>query len=64
MLGRYDSAEERAQAGVELLAEPTADPVAWAMARRVLGLVVDHRGDPDRGRRALPRGGRRRRRTP
>ena len=49
MLGRYDSAEERARRVVEMLAEPTADPVAWVMARRVLGLVVDHRGDPDEG---------------
>jgi DNA-binding NarL/FixJ family response regulator/tetratricopeptide (TPR) repeat protein len=49
MLGRYDSAEERARRVFQLLAEPTADPVAWVMARRVLGLVVDHRGDPDQG---------------
>ena len=33
----------------ELLPTPAADPMAWAMARRVLGIVVDHRGDPDRG---------------
>jgi DNA-binding CsgD family transcriptional regulator len=33
----------------ELLANAQADPLAWAMARRVLGIVVDHRGDPDRG---------------
>ena len=49
MLGRYDSAEQRARRVVEMLAEPTADPVAWVMARRVLGLVMDHRGDPDEG---------------
>jgi DNA-binding NarL/FixJ family response regulator/tetratricopeptide (TPR) repeat protein len=49
MLGRYESAEERTRRVVELLAEPAADPVAWVMARRVLGLVVDHRGDPDAG---------------
>ena len=28
---------------------PEADPLAWAMARRVLGIVVDHGGDPGRG---------------
>ena len=33
----------------ELLAGPEADPPAWAMARRVLGIVVDHGGDPSRG---------------
>ena len=49
MLGRYDSAEARAQRVFELLPTPAADPLAWAMARRVLGIVVDYRGDPDRG---------------
>ncbi len=28
---------------------PAADPLAWSMARRVLGIAVDHRGDPARG---------------
>jgi len=49
MLGRYDSAEARARRVFELLPTPAADPLAWAMARRVLGIVVDYRGDPDRG---------------
>ncbi len=49
MLGHYDSAETRAQRVFELLPSAAADPLAWAMARRVLGLVVDQRGDPDRG---------------
>ncbi len=49
MLGRYDIAEARAQSVFELLAGPDADPSAWAMARRVLGIVVDHGGDPSRG---------------
>ena len=33
----------------ELLTNAEADPLAWAMARRVAGIVVDHRGDPARG---------------
>ena len=49
MLGRYDSAAVRAQRAVELLPTADADPVAWAMATRVLGIVTDHRGDPSRG---------------
>ena len=49
MLGRHDSAEARAQRVIELLPTPAADPLAWAMARRVLGIVVDYRGDPDEG---------------
>ena len=49
MLGRDDLAEARVQSVFELLAGPEADPAAWAMARRVLGIVVDQRGDPVRG---------------
>ena len=49
MLGRYDSAEARARRVFELLPTPAADPLAWAMARRVLGIVIDHGGNPDRG---------------
>jgi DNA-binding NarL/FixJ family response regulator len=49
MLGRYDAAMSRAQHVLDLLGTPTADPLAWAMARRVLGVGVDHNGDPDRG---------------
>ncbi len=49
MLGRYDTAEAGAQRVFELLDAPEADPLAWSMARRVLGIVVDHRGDPARG---------------
>ena len=49
MLGHYDIAEARAQRVFELLTTPEADPLAWAMARRVLGIVVDHAGDPSRG---------------
>ena len=49
MLGHYDAAHERAQRVVELLTNAEADPVAWAMARRVAGIVVDHGGDPARG---------------
>lgn len=49
MLGRYDGAEVRAQRALDLLGGPDDDPAAWAMARRVLGIVVDHDGDPGRG---------------
>jgi DNA-binding NarL/FixJ family response regulator len=49
MLGRYDSAEARARRVFELLPTPAADPAVWAMARRVLGIVTDYRGDPDDG---------------
>ena len=49
MLGHYDAAEARAQSVFELLTNAEADPLAWAMARRVVGIVVDHRGDPARG---------------
>jgi DNA-binding CsgD family transcriptional regulator len=49
MLGHYDAAEARAQSVFELLTDPEADPLAWAMARRVVGIVVDHGGDPVRG---------------
>ena len=49
MLGRYDAAEARTQSVFELLTTPEADPLAWSMAKRVLGIVVDHRGDPIRG---------------
>jgi DNA-binding CsgD family transcriptional regulator len=49
MLGRYDTAEARARRVFELLDAPEADPLAWSMARRVLGIVVDHRGNPARG---------------
>ena len=50
MLGHYDVAEARAQRVFDLLGRarrPTRS--AWAMARRVLGIVVDHGGDPGRG---------------
>ena len=49
MLGHYDAAHTRAQRVFALLTDAEADPVAWAMARRVLGIVVDHGGDPARG---------------
>jgi len=49
MLGHYHAAEARAQRAFEVLTGPEADPAAWAMARRVVGIVVDHGGDPARG---------------
>jgi DNA-binding NarL/FixJ family response regulator len=49
MLGNYDAAQARSQIVFELLTNAESDPLAWAMARRVTGIVVDHRGDPARG---------------
>jgi DNA-binding NarL/FixJ family response regulator/tetratricopeptide (TPR) repeat protein len=49
MLGHYDAAHARSDRVFELLANADADPVAWAMARRVTGIVVAHRGDPAHG---------------
>jgi DNA-binding NarL/FixJ family response regulator len=49
MPGRYDDAEARAERVFELLTTPEEDPRAWSMALRVLGIVVDHRGDSVRG---------------
>jgi DNA-binding NarL/FixJ family response regulator/tetratricopeptide (TPR) repeat protein len=49
MLGRYDEAAERSQRVFELLTAPEADALAWSMACRILGIVVDHEGDPIRG---------------
>jgi DNA-binding CsgD family transcriptional regulator/tetratricopeptide (TPR) repeat protein len=49
MLGHYDAAEAHAGRVVELLSTPAADPLAWSMSRRVLGIAVDHRGDPEMG---------------
>ena len=49
MLAHYDDAEARARTVFDLLPNADADPGAWAMARRVFGIVVDHGGDPSRG---------------
>lgn len=49
MLGHYDEAVVRAQHVFEQIQTSEADPLAWAMARRVLGIVASHRGDPVRG---------------
>jgi DNA-binding NarL/FixJ family response regulator len=49
MLGHYDGAAARSQSVFDLLTDAEADPLAWAMAKRVVGIVVDHRGDPARG---------------
>jgi DNA-binding CsgD family transcriptional regulator len=49
MLGHYDAAQARTESVFELVTNAEADPLAWAMAKRVAGIVVDHRGDPARG---------------
>ncbi|MGE4116253.1 MAG: AAA family ATPase, partial [Candidatus Nanopelagicales bacterium] len=57
MRGNYDAAEEYAQRALDVLDDPSLEPMAWVMSNRVLGLVVSHRGEPERGttlcRRAL-----------
>ena len=49
MLGNYAVAEANAQRVFDLFAGPEGDPAAWSMARRVLGIVLDHGGDPTGG---------------
>jgi DNA-binding CsgD family transcriptional regulator len=49
MLANFATARERAERVLELLDVLDKDPAAWAMARRVLGIVVDHAGDSARG---------------
>jgi DNA-binding NarL/FixJ family response regulator len=49
MLGDYDAAQARSANVFELLSTADADPASWAMARRVTGIVADHRGDPAHG---------------
>ncbi|MEO5843053.1 MAG: AAA family ATPase [Acidimicrobiales bacterium] len=46
MLGRYAEAEQLARRALGLLPDAAIDPVPWAMARRVLGIVTSHRGAP------------------
>ena len=57
MSGDYATAERWCAKVFDLV--PTADdnPVAWVMARRVLGIVRSNQGDPDAGGRAVPRVG-------
>ena len=49
MLGNYEAAATSAQRVYDVLDGPATEPAAWSMARRVLGIVVDLRGDPARG---------------
>ena len=49
MLANYDVAEAHAGRVLELLSVPGDDPLAWSMSRRVLGIAVDHGGDPALG---------------
>ena len=49
MLGHYDAAQARTQRVFELVPDADTDAVAWAMAKRVAGIAIDHRGDPARG---------------
>ena len=49
MAGRYELSEQWCERFFTLVATPTDDPLGWAMARRVLGLVRSHVGDPEAG---------------
>ncbi|HVJ96047.1 MAG TPA: AAA family ATPase, partial [Acidimicrobiia bacterium] len=47
MSAHYESAERRCEKVFELVPVAEANPEAWAMARRVLGIVRSNEGDPD-----------------
>ncbi len=47
MAGHYSSAERWCEKVFDLVPTPEADPGAWVMARRVLGIVRSTHGDPD-----------------
>ena len=49
MLRHYSSAEQWCRKVFELIPDPDADPLAWVMARRILGAVRSAAGDPDEG---------------
>ncbi len=47
MSGRYEKAELWCERVFNAVRSPDEDPVAWGMARRVLGIVRSNQGDPD-----------------
>ena len=47
MAGRNESAERWCESVFDLLPDPEPDRLAWAMARRVLGVARGHLGDPE-----------------
>jgi DNA-binding CsgD family transcriptional regulator len=49
MEGHYEQAAQWCQRVFELIADPTEDPLSWAMARRTLGLGLSHCGQPTEG---------------
>ncbi|MEO8266068.1 MAG: LuxR C-terminal-related transcriptional regulator [Ilumatobacteraceae bacterium] len=49
MSGNYATAERWCAKVFSLVPTPHDSPVAWAMARRVLGIVRSNQGDPDEG---------------
>src|SRR4029079_3316647 len=49
MAARYDAAERRSLLVSDLVSAPEMDPLAWAMACRVRGVVRSHLGDPESG---------------
>jgi DNA-binding CsgD family transcriptional regulator len=49
MAGHYEPAEYWCTKVFEVVWNPDDNPAAWAMARRVLGVVRSNQGDPDEG---------------
>jgi DNA-binding NarL/FixJ family response regulator len=49
MAGRYEVARGWCDRVFDVVTDPADDPGAWVMARRVLGIVLGHTGDPERG---------------
>ena len=49
MSGVYDAAENWCHKVFDIVAIPDVNPLAWEMARRVLGIVRSHLGDPEVG---------------
>ncbi len=47
MAGRYAMAKEWCTKVFELIPTPVDNPLAWGMARRVLGITLSNEGDPD-----------------
>lgn len=47
MAGEYERSQAYCERAAALLREPAADPLAWAMARRALGLGRSHLGHPE-----------------
>jgi DNA-binding CsgD family transcriptional regulator len=49
MSGHYAAAESWCERVLDIVPTPDANPAAWVMTRRVLGIVRSNTGDPDAG---------------